>query len=163
MNPASAKTSVNQIPRLHKEYVKMWGSTDNIFDFGAGKAGKVDQFMAEHSTQYHPYDPFNRDANTNARSLSNVSNCFAVLCSNVINVLEDEALNVTIEQLVNLTEQVAANVCYITVYYRSNLPAGRIVGDHFQRNQPAKWYIPFLKGHFETVYLKNNIIRCFAF
>lgn len=161
MNPASAKTSLNQIPRLHKHFVKMYGKQKSVLDFGAGKIGKVDEFMKSNTKIYLPYDPFNRDGISNQLSLDDVGSVDFILCSNVLNVVEDKILSNVIKVLADLTAKSQAGLCYVTVYHKSSLPKNRTVGNHFQRNEPAKWYLPHLKMHFTTVYLSKNVLSCF--
>lgn len=162
MNPASKITAIDQVPALHKFFVKSWGTQHRVFDFGAGKMGKVDEFMRGNTSGYFPYDPFNRDGMSNQFSLDSIEECNFILCANVLNVLEEETLDKTIKELADLTRQTLSGFCYISVYHKSSLPKNRQVGNHFQRNELAKWYIPHLKMHFDTVYLAKGILRCFA-
>ena len=162
MNPASAKTAINQVPALHKLFIKSCGKEQRVFDFGAGKEGKVDEFMKQNTLFYHPYDPFNRSESDNWQNLQSVPFCNFILCSNVLNVLEDEELDKTIKELADLTRQSLFGICYVSVYRNSSLPKNRKVRDRFQRNEPAKWYVPHLKMRFDTVCLSKGILKCFA-
>jgi hypothetical protein len=161
MNPASAKTSVNQIPFLHKWITRSYQSRGkHVFDFGAGKEGKVDEFMKQKEFGYHPYDPFNRDPQKNESSLLAVAGCDFVLCSNVLNVLEDEFLDEQIDSLSRITKETKMRVCYITVYHKPSLPKNRQVGDYFQRNEPLDWYKEKLEKKFDVVIKNGKVLIC---
>jgi hypothetical protein len=163
MNPHSAKTSLNQVSALHK-WLLAKDSKIPTFDFGAGKAGKVDQAFNDFLTSFFPYDPFCRSKEenkqaTNALELGLVGH---LTCANVLNVLEDGILQDTITCLATLTKCSWLKVCYVSVYYKSGLPANRIVGKHFQRNQPIDWYIPHLEKSFKKVDKVGKFLVCFA-
>lgn len=162
MNPASAITSLDQVPALHKFIAKIHPNRKpHIFDFGAGKEGKIDAFMAEQGLSYAPFDPFNRPEYTNQNSLLVISSCDFILSANVLNVLEDEVLDTVIAQLSNLTKRTKKKEAYITVYHKSGLPTNRQVKGHFQRNEKPEWYEKRLAKHFKEVYLRGKILTCF--
>ena len=163
MNPASAKTSVNQIPFLHKWIARSYTGGDKFcFDFGAGKHGKVDQFMIDQKIAYAPYDPFNRLPLVNEHSMKvwQSGACDFVTCSNVLNVLEDEHLDTVLDTLVCLTNNTKMRVCYVTVYHKASLPKNRQVGNHFQRNEPLDWYKEKLEQKFDTVIKNGKVLIC---
>jgi len=161
MNPASAKTSVNQVPFLHKWIARSYQSRGkHVFDFGAGKEGKVDEFMKQKEFGYWPYDPFNRSPQTNNLSLAALPACDFVLCSNVLNVLEDQYLETVIDELSAFAFATKARVCYVTVYHKSSLPKNRQVGDHFQRNEPLDWYKEKLEKKFDVVIKNGKVLIC---
>jgi hypothetical protein len=163
MNPASAKTSLNQVPSLHKLIAKIHPFRKPcIFDFGAGKKGKVDAFMSENGFPYLPYDPFNRDGVSNKSSLDSIQDCDFVLCANVLNVLEDHVIDNVIKILADLTKKTKNKEVYLTVYHNPSLPKNRQVKNYFQRNEPADWYVACLEKHFKEVYLRGKILVCFA-
>jgi hypothetical protein len=163
MNPASAKTSVNQIPFLHKWIARYYAGRDKfVFDFGAGKHGKVDQFMIDQKIAYAPYDPFNRLPLVNEHSTQALKSgaCDFVVCSNVLNVIEDEHLDHTISELLNATCLTKMRACYVTVYHKASLPKNRQVGNHFQRNEPLDWYKKKLEEKFDVVIKNGKVLTC---
>lgn len=161
MNPASAKTSLNQVPFLHKWIARSYQSRGkHVFDFGAGKEGKVDEFMKQKEFRYWPYDPFNRSPQTNNLSLAALPACDFIVCSNVLNVLEDEFLDSIINDLFWKTKQTKNRVCYVTVYHKSNLPKNRQVNGHFQRNEPLDWYKARLEEKFNMVIKNGKVLIC---
>lgn len=169
MNPASAKTSLNQIPALVKTLMRNTTlfppprfSQPVIFDFGAGKKGKLDAFFFEKMIGYLPYDPFNRSNGENFDSLMEIGKADFVICCNVLNVLEDEALESTIAKLHKLTMNTKKGKCFLSVYHKPNLPINRQVNGYFQRNQPLDWYIPRLLKYFGYVDKGAKILGCGA-
>lgn len=161
MNPCSAKTSLNQVSALHKWML----AKDNkipVFDFGAGKKGKVDDAFYEACTPYFPYDPFCRSSRENSDSLdANIDKETGhVLCSNVLNVLEDNVLPIVINSLFLKTSRTWLKSAYISVYHKKSLPKNRKVGNHFQRNEPIEWYIPHLQKRFSSVEKVGKFLVC---
>lgn len=167
MNPASAKTSLNQVPALVSKLMKNTTlfppkafSQPVIFDFGAGKKGKLDSFFFEKMIGYLPYDPFNRSNGENFDSLIEIGDANFVICCNVLNVLEDDALMPTIAKLHKLTMKTKRGQCFLSVYHKPSLPINRQVKGHFQRNQPLDWYIPHLLKYFSYVDKGNGMLAC---
>jgi hypothetical protein len=163
MNPASAKTSLNQVPALHK-FTSSLGLS--VFDFGAGKKGKIDEFYAsQHLPRvYLPFDPFNRDKEENTKSWKYLEDegVDIVTCANVLNVLEDENLDPVIFNLAAATRQTFKGICFVSVYHNRRLPKNRKVGDHFQRNEPIGWYVPHLSRVFSSVDRLGQFLACKA-
>ena len=161
MNPHSAKTSLNQVSSLHKWML----DKDNkipVFDFGAGKKGKVDEAFYQKCTPYFPYDPFCRSNRENTDSLdANIEKETGhVLCSNVLNVLEDNVLPLAIASLFVKTKRTWLKVAYVSVYHKAGLPKNRQVGNHFQRNEKIDWYIPHLEKRFSSVEKVGKFLVC---
>lgn len=159
MNPASAKTSLNQVPALHK-FTSSLGLS--VFDFGAGKKGKIDEFYWNLRMLYLPFDPFNRSKEENKESWMHLENegTDIVTCANVLNVIENENLDSTLFNLAAATRQTFKGVCFVSVYHKTSLPKNRTVGDHFQRNEPIGWYVPHLKRVFSSVDRLGKFLVC---
>lgn len=161
MNPASAKTSLNQVPALHKFVATMCFS---VFDFGAGKKGKIDEFYRNRPCPhvYVAYDPFNRTQEENVAAWRYLEDhgTDVVTCANVLNVIEDEHLPRVIDSLADATRQTKNGVCFLSVYHKRKFAINRKVGDHFQRNQPLSWYVPHLRSKFWKVERIGNILVC---
>jgi hypothetical protein len=167
MNPASAKTSVNQVPALLTKIMRNTTlfppphfTQPTIFDFGAGKEGKLDAFLKAKGIGYLPYDPFNRPNDTNIDSVANLDRAKFVICCNVLNVIEDEHLDTVIAQLAKFTSKTQWGVCLLSVYHRASLPINRQVNGHFQRNQPLDWYMPKLNKWFSKVEKDSKVLLC---
>lgn len=159
MNPASAKTSINQVPALHKFTASLGLST---FDFGAGKEGKIDKFYSKLGLLYLPFDPFNRSKENNTESwrLLEREGTDIVTCANVLNVVEPHYLDSTLFNLASATRQTLKGVCFVSVYHNRSLPKNHKVGDHFQRNEPIGWYVPHLSRVFSSVDKLGQFLVC---
>lgn len=161
MNPASAKTSLNQIPALHRLTASLGLST---FDFGAGKKGKIDDFYSDLGIRYLPYDPFNRTNEENDQSINSLEyeGTAIATCANVLNVIEDSNLAIVISRLHHWTMETTKGICFVSVYHKPSLPINRQVNGHFQRNQSIDWYIPHLKKCFSRVEKQGKLLCCYV-
>lgn len=161
MNPATAKTSLNQVPALHKFVVSLGLS---VFDFGAGKKGKIDSFYASQQMPrvYLPYDPFNRDKQENIASWRYLEDhgVDVVTCANVLNVLDDSDLANCIYHLSHATRQTNKGMCFVSVYHKPSNPRNLRRNGYIQRNQPISEYIPFLKKEFDKVQNVGKFLAC---
>lgn len=161
MNPATAITSLNQIPALHR-FVASLGLS--VFDFGAGKKGKIDIFYQHQKTPrvYLPYDPFNRDPqeNTNSWEYLEDNGVDVVTCSNVLNVLDDAALAKAVNLLRYATAETTKGICFVSVYHAPSKPRNLQRKGYVQRNQPISEYIPFLQKEFDKVWNLGKFLVC---
>ena len=131
-----------------------------VFDFGAGKRGKVDVWMAAHDISYWPYDPFNRSERENAKALLNAFLCDVVFCANVLNVVEDKHMHDTLQLLWDITNRTNNRQAFVSVYHnRSRGPNLQRKG-YIQRNQPLEWYVPLLEAYFTTVVKVGDVLVC---
>lgn len=159
MNPATATTSLNQIPSLHK-FVSTLGFS--VFDFGAGKKGKIDEFYHNLRLNYLPFDPFNRDKIENANSWKKLENdgVDIVTCANVLNVLDDSDLVNCVWNLASATRQTTKGLCFVSAYHAPNKPRNLQRKGYVQRNQPIREYIPFLEKEFDKVWNLSKFLVC---
>jgi len=161
MNPKSAATSLNQVPSLHKFVATL---NLSLFDFGAGKKGKIDEFYTyqQESRPVFFYDPFNRSPEENKKSLESLDfeEVDVLTCANVLNVLEDEYLDRVIAELADLTKQTNKETCFVSVYHNPRLPKNRMVRGYFQRNEPIAWYVEKLQKRFDKVSKIGNFLMC---
>lgn len=159
MNPATAKTSLNQVPALHKFVASLDLS---VFDFGAGKQGKVDEFFFQKRIQYVPYDPFNRTKENNELSwgILEVQGVDIVTCANVLNVLDDSDLVNCIHQLRYATGHTRKGMCFVSVYHAPSKPRGLRRKGYVQRNEPLSEYAPLLKKEFDKVWNVGKFLAC---
>jgi len=166
MNSSSAVTSINQIPALVKTLHKKGLFTSQekngltVFDFGAGKKGKIDCFFEENDIGYLPYDPFNRSHSENFDSALDVEFANFLISCNVLNVIEDEYLLPVLNSIKKFTERTLTKTAFVSVYHNPKLPINRKVKDHFQRNQPLDWYVPLLENFFCSVKKSGKVLEC---
>lgn len=159
MNPATATTSLNQIPALHK-FVATLGLS--VFDFGAGKKGKIDEFYHNLRLPYFPFDPFNRDKKENAYSWRFLEDegTDVVACANVLNVLNDSELENCVWNLASATRQTNKGVCFVSVYYAPRFGHNLQRKGYVQRNQPPSFYVPYLEKCFDKVWNLSKFLVC---
>ena len=161
MNSHSSKSSVNIIPSLFRWHLDS-GNRLPVFDFGAGKKGKLDDACIAAETPYLPYDPFNRSEEENKLALTilNSKGCAYVASSNVLNIVEDEHLDDVISEIAEFAEKTWTNCAWISVFYKPQKAKNRKVRGYVQRNEPPDWYIPHLEKHFEKVEKFQNFLVC---
>ena len=161
MNPATATTSLNQVPALHKFVAELGMS---VFDFGAGKKGKIDAFYQNRPRPhvYVAYDPFNRTREENVRAWRYLEDYGTdiVTCANVLNVLSDGDLAQACWDLRSATKHTTKETVFVSVYHNRSLPPMVQRNGYVQRNQPITEYIPFLKMEFSTVAKAGNFLMC---
>ncbi len=161
MNRFSAASSTGQLSALSK-----WHLTHNVelpvFDFGAGKEGLTDKAFKDSNVPYFPFDPFCRSEKSNQSSLNalNEGSCAYVLCSNVLNVIEDEHLDEVIKSIKNCADQTWLKCAWVSVYHKANLPINRHLRGYFQRNLPIEWYKHHLEKEFKNVEQYKKFLVC---
>lgn len=161
MNPATATTSLNQVPALHK-FVATLGLS--VFDYGAGKKGKIDAFYASLKLPrvYLPFDPFNRTREENEASIKYLEDFGVdiVTCSNVLNILEDWAMVNFIRNLAETTKETFKGVCLVSVYHKPSMPCPMPRKGYVQRNQPIAAYVKYLEKDFTKVQKLGKFLVC---
>lgn len=159
MNPATAATSLNQVPALHK-FIRSLGLS--VFDYGAGKKGKIDDFYSDLGVKYLPFDPYNREEKENAASWDYLEKegVAIVACANVLNVLDDSSLLRCINQLGYATRETTKGICFISVYHNPRFPKNLQRKGYVQRNQPPRFYIPFLEKEFDNIQVFGKFLMC---
>lgn len=164
----SAKTSLNQIPALHKSapvrlYLESLHPTERIVvDIGAGKyPQKASAYMREnYHAAYFPCDKFNLPEETNrmTEKLINDGNFPCALCSNVLNVIDDD------EEMSKVILSAAAAIlhrkgkAFFTVYEGDKTNVGKYTSKGFQRNSKTETYLPYFYRWFKNVERHGKII-----
>lgn len=159
MNPTTATTSLDQVSALHK-FVSTLGLS--VFDYGAGKKGKIDDFYHNLRLEYLPVDPFHRQPSENEKSWDRLERYGVdiVTCSNVLNVLDDSALNTCINNLGYATRETNKGLCFISVYHAPRFPRNMPRKGYIQRNWPIREYIPFLEKEFDKIWNLSKFLVC---
>ena len=152
----SAGTSVNS-GRLPAVFRKISPAPHSLlFDLGSGKY--TDHIRAAFpGVVYCPYDPYNQPDDVNAASLTflfNAMHCrypVTVVCSNVLNVIDDDAEIRKLAALIASAVVRSGGIGYVTVYAGDRSGVGRQTGpDQYQRNAPLRDYLPLFQ--FPDVY-----------
>ena len=157
----SGGTSRNQNP-AGNEYGKKWGSfrrgTRNI-DIGAGRFDKATQFLSDLGVENIPFDPVNRDSETNRRAAEGVRENPADTATvhNVLNVIDnDSVMDGIINQAARGIKKDGAAI--FTVYEGDRSGNGKATRDGYQRNAKASAYVPHIAKYFGSVEAHGNVI-----
>jgi len=145
----SAGTSINsaKLPVLYTKLAKL-GVLDNGtgIDFGSGKYTQhLQRFAEEHGSTVLFFDPYNQSPAVNAATLARRNESMFCLCSNVLNVIDDDdAVRNAIRKAVALGNGVA----YFSVYEGNGTGIGFETqnGRSWQRNQKLREYRGFCDG-----------------
>lgn len=149
----SKATSINSA-RLPAVYGKATFSASLVFDYGAGKhTDHIEEHVKALHKVYLPYDPYNQTEDTNRVSVTIVLNAMYVrfpvdvVCSNVLNVIDDER---EIQRIAHHIEEITSTTGgtgYVTVYEGDRSGSGRQTGaDQYQRNEPLRNYLRFFRN-----------------
>ena len=151
-NYTSARTSMNarNLPKVYSNV--SFPRHQIIFDYGAGKF--TDHIRAAFpDNAYRPYDPYNQPDSVNRDSVYYVLAAMRarfpvnVVCSNVLNVIDDDATVRKIARHIREIVTASGGVGYVTVYAGDRSGVGRQTGpDQYQRNQPLRDYLPLFPG-----------------
>lgn len=156
----SADTSINRnkLPAIYRKLQKRGILQGIILDFGCGKyTSHIAEYCAENGADYHGVDKYNQTADKN---LEEIVYCAthgtdAVICSNVLNVIDsDEEINLILKLLPSFART------YITVYEGDKTGKGKQTGpDQYQRNEPLKSYVERAKKLGLNATARNGIIE----
>ena len=151
----SAKTSVNQLPFLHK---KVADSLDGCFvlDYGCGKYSKGLDYLEGVSDGCVGYDPYNQPEEVNywAMKYLGEGSVDIVVCSNVLNVVKEYDIRASIIEDCSK----ASLKAFFSVYEGDKKKVGRQTTKGWQENRPTEDYIHEIEEHFSFVERKGKVI-----
>jgi SAM-dependent methyltransferase len=159
----SAATSRPQIAQAFKIVDKLHGwkeGTTNI-NIGGGKHDMASEFLGQRKVADHVYDPYNRSAEHNERSLQSAGSGKADTASvfNVLNVIQDEEDHHKVLQQAHDALKPGGRV-YVDVYEGDRSGAGKQTGkDSWQRNQRLRDYLKTVQVTFPDAKLEKGIIH----
>lgn len=148
---SSRGTSINsaKLPKVYKKVRFRPG--DTVLDYGCGKfTGHIRKNV---DGEYLPYDPFNQTAQINENSLRKVREAMRsgkavdVVCSNVLNVIDNEDTIRKICQRIEYIAEKSGGRGFVTVYEGDKTGRGRRSGlDQYQRHEKLAEYIKYFKN-----------------
>ena len=157
----SAETSLNQVPALHRWYaarrrMSMLGAPV-VVDLGAGKYDAAGEEIRDAGVQYAAYDPYNRPADENARTMHTLSvqDC-DVLCANVLNVIAEREHR---EGVMRVASR-CTGTAYFSVYQGDGSGEGRATTKGWQNNRKLASYVGELEQYFDHVERKGMVLVC---
>lgn len=157
----SRATSINAT-KLPAVYRKAQLSAPLVFDYGSGRhTAHIEEHVRSLHKTYLPYDPYNLPDDVNRVSVTMTLYAMHtrfpvdVICSNVLNVIDDDD---TVRKVAHHVEEVATvtgGKGYVTVYEGNRSGIGHQTGsDQYQRNEPLRNYLKY----FHNAEVKNGMI-----
>ena len=157
----SSATSINRT-KLPAVYKKATFTASLVMDYGSGKyIEHIRSHVNAMHKAYLPFDPFNQPDDRNAATATLVCNAMYtrfpvdVVCSNVLNVIDDDA---EVQKIAHHLEEIALTSGghgFVTVYEGDRSGTGRRTGsDSYQRNEPLRNYLRF----FRHAVMRNGMI-----
>lgn len=158
----SSRTSINstKLPAIYKLVQFEPGMV--VLDYGGGKFDNAVEALAEQDVELLVYDPFNRSESHNSQVISRlneVGGADAVVCSNVLNVIEEPEIRKEVLENIDELRKSGASV-YITVYEGNKTAFGAPTKSGYQLNRPTADYIAEIEEVFNNVYRKGKLIVC---
>ena len=149
----SSATSINST-KLPAVYRKASLSASLVMDYGCGKY--TDHIRSHvnglHKT-YLPFDPYNQPDERNASTATLVCNAMYlrfpvdVICSNVLNVIDDDDEVKKIARHIEEITAVSGGTGFVTVYEGNRSGIGKVTGkDQYQRNAPLRSYLRYFRN-----------------
>lgn len=152
----SKNTSINKnkLPAISKLMDWDFHKGKTVLDYGGGKYDNLQEHLKQYSIDLKIYDKYNRSTQENEETLS--SKFDFIICSNVLNVLENDILEEVIKHLSSFARPV-----YITIYEGDGSGVGKVTKkDCYQRNEKLNNYVDHLKKHFKCVSINRGKIIC---
>ena len=160
----SANTSQNQIPALYKKALKngMLQPLMRVYDYGCGKyLEQLQDFAIDNNFLIYGYDKYNQSVSHNLHvSLTRLPIANVITCCNVLNVLDNPALNEVLTELSMYAKDFKIPVIISTYEGNKSGTGKQSKKDCYQRNMRTKDYKQLLLQHFTHVEIKNGLIKC---
>jgi len=159
---ASSKTSINSVSAVYTQNLDKFVPGSTILDYGGGRFDTNAEYMwKKRRVKVLVYDPYNRSPEHNEIVLMQVSARHPdyIVCSNVLNVIDDDAIiNSIIEDIRRYADPTTAVMFKIYEGNRSRIGKETKGGESWQRNQPTEDYIPYIQKHFPDAQKKRGFI-----
>lgn len=159
---SSAQTSISTINQIYKLLPKMgYQAGTTILDFGCGKYNKNKEYANDCNYLWFGYDPYNRTKEYNDSTLCWLNNTKPniIICSNVLNVLEN--VNLITSVLNDISNYASDDTdVYITIYEGDKSGVGKVTTKGYQRNEKLHNYKEYISTLFNVIDIKGNILKC---
>lgn len=159
----SKSTSINskKLPAAYKKIEHSNISGKVIFDYGCGRFSNTGEFITGLGGIFIGYDPYHMTSHHNIVALT-VLNCGPInyiVCSNVLNVIEEDSI------VSHICAEIAESVvkhdakAIIGIYEGDKSGVGRASGmDKYQRNSKASFYFKFFKNEQVKLSCKGSFL-----
>lgn len=155
----SSKTSINQIGRAVSTYRDKIGFRrgSTILDYGGGKYDKAINDAKTYGCHLYVYDPFNRSADYNKRSIEAFKKSpDYITCANVLNVIkEDEIVESVVANIRRLARK--GTIVAFSIYEGDGSGVGKRTINGWQRNEKAMAYYPLILKYFPNAVWRYQI------
>ena len=155
----SAGTSINahKLPVLYTKLAKAGVLANGTgIDFGSGKyTDHLRDFVTAHNGTVMFYDPYNQPEHVNQATLSQRNRSQYCMCSNVLNVIDDDG---AVRNAIRTAVKLGNGTAYFTVYEGNGTGIGIETqnGQSWQRNQKLRSYKDYCSGF--KVEFKNGVM-----
>lgn len=157
----SKDTSINTVSAVYKKVNFLKGTA--ILDYGGGRYDTNKKYMKDNfNCNVLVYDPYNRsiEHNQKVRQYFEKSPALFVVCSNVLNVIQEDIIILNIlGDIYKLMDK--QGTLYIKIYERDKSGIGCETNKGWQRNQRTDAYIVYIQQVFGIncdIKKKNNIL-----
>lgn len=153
----SKESSINKVNYVYKHYNFPKGAV--VLDYGCGKYDSCKEVVEAQEAVYLPYDPYNRDEETNNASLeyAKTKGVSYIVCANVLNVIkEEEVIQNIIETIASLCQKNTQVI--ISIYEGDKSGIGKPTTKGYQRHQRIYSYYKWFEPYFNVVYWSNCFI-----
>lgn len=164
----SAGTSINRT-KLPAVYKKAHFGAKNILDYGCGQyIDHIEEYVKSLDKIYLPYDPYNQPVQEQIDTECKLELLLAngcpidVVCSNVLNVIDDEReIQLIAKRIMEIIRR-TGGFGFVTVYEGNRSSKGRATGkDQYQRNEPLRSYLKYFKHPIVRALISNGMIFLF--
>ena len=158
----SAATSINstKLPRVYRHVKPAPGSV--VLDYGCGRYTDHIRSALPEDVKYLPWDPYNQPGHVNKATAMllwryvNAGRPLTVVCSNVLNVIDDENTVASIADDLATVAIRSGGTVYVTVYEGDGSGVGRQTGpDQWQRNEKLRSYLRYFP---ESARIRSGMI-----
>ena len=155
----SAKTSINshKVPSLFRR-VSFRKNTINL-DLGGGRYNTASDYLQSLGVVNCIFDPYNRteEENSRALALAGNGNADSVTIANVLNVILEEEVRLSVLQQAKNAVKNNGKV-FVGIYEGDRTGEGKETASGYQRNKKTRDYVAEVNRVFPSVKILNGVI-----
>jgi hypothetical protein len=146
---SSAKTSIPQVPALHK-WAYSYGYLNPgviVVDYGCGGFDHGMLYCQEKGCWWRGYDPYHRSPSANHDAIATLvqGDADVVLCANVLNVINNAGARAQVIRSACSGLRKMAQVALFQTYEGDRSGTGRITSKGWQENRKVSTYVEEIK------------------
>lgn len=162
----SANTSIPVVNVAYTKYLsKVAKKGDRILDYGGGKYDLNIEYMKQYGAKVSVFDPMQENRKPyNAKVWSDFKKKKPdyVVCSNVLNVIKEDAI---LYEIIDRIHSICGKdtIVVVGIYVGNRSGIGKMTmsrknGRSWQRNQKTDEYIPIVESRFNIIKKSGNLI-----